>query len=298
MSPSETKNATPWLDRPDCTRQAILFKFLRRLLAPLLLMQLLSACAVEGDFGRIEPTVFSKTADQFLLNADIMTRGLNRPELDRDEIVLREMGHILAQPLQLAPQVQDIPMRRPDEYGAGPYERAPDVIPPGLIARSLDKDHQVLTRFGEAARRVIRTYSQQMESILRYDPVLRAQKREEARARMQQNLDYIDSVFAAFGHRLQAYHYAIASVRTYEDGRYASELEGSLAHLRDRAASLDYELKHFAGAAMARGEYHEPRFALRDDSRRRRHMPAFEAPLRRQPRAYDPPYGAGGTSFK
>lgn len=274
-----------------------LYRFFKALIAPLLLMQLLAACAVEGDFGRIEPTVFSRMTDQVLLNADIMTRGLERPELNRDEIALRESGDILTMPLELVPQVSDIPMRRPDEVHPGPYERDPHAIPPGLIARSLDRDHQVLTRFGEAARRVIRSYGQQMESVLRYDPVLQARKRDEARARMQMNLDYIDTVFAGFGHRLQAYHYAIASVRTYEDGRYASEMEASLSHLRDRTAQLDYELKHYAGAVMARGEYHEPRLALRSGRRHDRSR-GYETPPPRHPPYPDPTEGSYGKSFK
>lgn len=297
MSRSVTKNGyrlTVWSFHSDNYAP---IRFIKTLLAPLLLMQLLSACAVEGDFGRIEPTVFSKVTDQVLLNADIMTRGLERPELNRDEIALRESGDILTTPLELVPQVQDIPMRRPDEVMPGPYERDPQVIPPGLIARSLDRDHQVLTRFGEAARRVIRSYGQQMESILRYDPVLQARKRDEARARMQMNLDYIDTVFASFGHRLQAYHYAIASVRAYEHGRYASEMEASLAHLRDRTAQLDYELKHYAGAVMARGEYHEPRLALRSGRRHDRSW-GHEAPPPRHPPYPDPAEGSYGKSFK
>src|SRR5680860_489085 len=141
----------------DCVyqRHSKHFKFFRAFLhlfkiltTPVLLIHLLSACAVEGDFGRIQPTVFSKISDQVLLNADIMTRGLNRPELNRDEIVLRETGHILTRPLELAPQMTDIPPQLPEEM-RGRYEREVIVPPPGVITRSLDKDHQVLTRFGE-----------------------------------------------------------------------------------------------------------------------------------------------------
>ena len=281
MSRFATKTGTPSPTKRCCQKAIPSPKFLKNLLAPLILVQMLAACAVEGDFGRIQPTVLSKVTDQFLLNADIMTRGLNRPELDRDEIILREAGHSLTRPLELAPPRLDIPLRHPDETAPSRYERDIQAIPPGLIARTLDQDHQVLTRFGESARRVIRTYGQQMETILKYDPVLRAKKRDEARVRMQENLDYIDSVFAEFGHRLQAYHYAIGAVRA-ADGRFAPELEGSLAHLRDRTAALEYELKHYAGAALARGEYQEPRFASRERGVFGRE-PLFEAPKHPEP---------------
>lgn len=283
------------VNRQQCSERRFLIKFLGKLTAPLLLMQLLSACAVEGDFGRIQPTVFSEVTDQFLLNADIMTRGLNRPELDRDEIILREAGHSLTRPLKLAPPIADIPPQRPDVVRQ--YERNNRAIPPDMIARSLDKDHQVLTRFGEAARRVLRTYSQQMETILKYDPVLRAKRRDEARARMQENLDYIDSVFAEFVHRLHAYHYAIGAVHAYEDGRFAADLEASLAHLRDRTAALEYELKHYAGAAMARGEYPEPRFAAREPAMHGRPS-MYDRPRSEMHRENSRPYGSNSDAFK
>lgn len=229
----------------------------------------MSACAMEGDFGRIRPTVFSEIADDVLLNTDIMTRGLKRPELNRDEIVLREAGDSLRMPLDLAPQTQDIPLRSQAESYGDKYERYNQLLPPQLIARELDKDHQLLTRFGEAARRVLRSYSQQMEDVLRYDPHLRERRREEARVRMQQNFDYIEDVFAEFGHRLQAYHYAIGSVRVHEDSPFMPELQGSLAHLRDRTAALDYELRQYFGAVMARTDYFPSPFPARDDRGRR-----------------------------
>lgn len=229
---------------------------LKTLLIPVLASHMLAACAVEGDFGRIQPTWVSKTADEFLLNANIMTRGLNRPELDRYEIVLRETGSVLSQPLEFAPQLQDMPLRHPLPPNEGRYEREPTAVPPVAIGGALDRDHQMLTRFGEAARRVIDTYSQQMESILRYDPNLRYQKIEEARARLQENFGYIDSVFSAFGHKLQAYHYAIGELRYRDDTAYSGELEASLAHLRDRTAALEYEIRHHFGAVLARSERH------------------------------------------
>lgn len=234
---------------------------LKVLLVPLLAAHMLAACAVEGDFGRIQPTFFSKTADEFLLNADIMTRGLNRPELDRYEIVLRETGSVLSAPLEFAPRTMDIPLRHPLPRDDGRYEREPLAVPPDAIGGALDRDHQMLTRFGEAARRVIDTYSQQMERILRYDPDLRYRKRDEARARLQENFGYIDTVFSAFGHKLQAYHYAIGELRYRDDTAYGSELEASLSHLRDRSAALEYELKHHFGAVLARSERH-PSLAL------------------------------------
>lgn len=255
-----------------------LFEISRSFLLPTILALLVSACAVEGDFGRPRPTAFTKLTDTFLLNADIVTRGLNRPELDRDEIILREAGHALIAPLNLAPQMLDIPLRSSEESYNRRYDQSRPFVLPEAIARELDKDHHALTRFGEAARRVLQTYSQRMDSLLRYDPVLKAKKRQEARTRMQENFDYIDSVFTDFGHRLQAYHYAIGDLRTNEDDPFTAELESSLAHLRDRTAALEYELTHYFGAALARAEFQPPKYASQWDPRGRRSAQSVSVP--------------------
>lgn len=274
-----------------------LYKITASVFVPLSLALFLSACAVEGDFGRPRPTALTKITDEFLLNADIMTRGLNRPELERDEIILREAGHDLTRPMNLTPQLLDIPLRRRNENYDGRYERNHPIDPAHLIARELNKDHHTLTRFGEAARRVMQTYSQRMESLLRYDPNLRAKRREEARARMQENFDYIDSVFTDFGQRLQAYHYAIGDVRASGDNPMTAELESSLAHLRDRTAALEYELSQYFGAALARAEYHPPRFASRWRPGQGRSEPYGTVPDTR--RYGSAPYGRSkGGAFK
>ena len=272
-------------------------KIFKTLPGPLLAAHMLAACAVEGDFGRIQPTFFSKTADQFLLNADIMTRGLDRPELDRYEIVLRETGSVLSAPLEFRRQRLDIPLRHPLPPDDVQYERDLLAVPPDAIGGALDRDHQMLTRFGEAARRVIDTYSQQMERILKYDPDLRYQKRDEARARLQENLGYIDTVFSAPGHKLQEYHFALGELRYRDDTAYSAELEASLSHLRDRTAALEYELKHHFGAVLARSERH-PSLALSRPAGRFRGRHS-QAPITNwQPGAGSEPYGSATPPMK
>jgi hypothetical protein len=73
---------------------------------------------------------------------------------------------------------------------------------------------------------VLRSYSQQMQNVLRYDPHLRKRRREEARVRMQRNFDYIEYVFAEFGHGWRAYHYAICSVRVMKTAPSNQSLKG------------------------------------------------------------------------
>ena len=236
----------------------------RFILLPALLSLLLSACATIGDLGRTRPTVFTKTTDEILLNADIVTRGLVRPELSRDEIVMRETGHRMAKPLDLDPSALNSDYGVPyDGYG-GRYGASDPALPLAAMHRELDTDHHLLTQFGVVARRVLITDSQRMESVLKYDPVLRVKEREAARARMQENFNFIESVFEGFGKRLEDYHYAIEDVRALDPNLVVVEVHGSLDHLRDRAASLKYELTHTYGAFLARSESQFPRFASRE----------------------------------
>jgi hypothetical protein len=190
---------------------------------------------------------------------------------------MREAGHRLASPLNPVPPASGLPPG--SRYGGYGDWKDPE-RPAGalaIIAQELDTDHQALTNFGQAARRVLTTDSRRMQAVYDHDPYVLVQDKRSARERMRENLAFIESVFADFGYRLQAYHYAIAESRTNEPDAIVVDLESSLGHLRDRAASLEYELTHFFGAAVARGDYRPPRFASRGSG------------------TYGPPPGPGDT---
>jgi hypothetical protein len=226
---------------------------------PALLSLLLSACAVEGDFGRPRATVFTKITDEVLLNTNIITRGLTWPEFTRDEAVLREAGHRLARPLHTETNPSNISYGAQNGgYGTGPWVYNSE-SPLLSVARDIDADHHALTQFGHSAHRVLVSDSQRLDTLLKRDPGLRAKQRDGARARLQENFDYIESVFMDFGGRLRAYHYAIEDVRTHEPDMVVGEVRGSLDHLRDRAASIKYELTNYYRAAMARSDARPPR---------------------------------------
>jgi hypothetical protein len=230
---------------------------------PALLTLLLSACATEGDFGRTRPTAFTRATDEVLLNTNIITRGLTWPEFTRDETVLREAGHRLGRPLDRMPQQggykpskisYDVQM---GGFGTGHWAHESE-NPLLVIDRDIGSDHQSLTQFGISANRVLVNDSQRLDTLLRRDRGLRAKERDGARARLQQNYDYIQTVFEEFGRRLRVYHYAIEEVSAREPELVVVEIQGSLDHLRDRATAIKYELDHFFRAAMARSDARPP----------------------------------------
>ncbi len=232
------------------------------LMLPTLLALLLSACATEGDFGRTRPTAFTKATDEILLNTNILTRGLTWPEFTRDENVLREAGHRLGRSLDRLPKGEMRPSKisydaKMSGYGTGHWVHNPE-SPLLVIDREIGSDHQALTQFGHYSQRVLVNDSQRLDTLMKRDRGLRAKERDMARARLQENFDYIQSVFEDFGRRLQAYHYAIEEVRAHESDVVVVEVRGSLDHLRDRAGSIKYELEHFFRAAMARSDARPP----------------------------------------
>ena len=229
-------------------------QILKFLLLPALLSQLLSACAFEGDFGRPHPTVFTKLTDEFMLNVDILSRGQVQTQFNRDEIVMREAGERMIRPLHFAARPTNISYdSKLGGYGSGHWIDTPE-NPIAFLAFQLNSDHQALTMFGEAARRVLASDSRRIDSVLKRDPGLRAQEKRATRIHMQENYEYIESVFEESAGRLKAYHYAIEDLRASAPHVVVSEARGSLHHLRDRIASLNYELSNFFRAALARSD--------------------------------------------
>lgn len=274
-----------------------LLKLSRALLAPLFLAQLLTACAIEGDFGRPRATIFDRVATEFLASDATLLGTRGGSGVTDEEAAMREAGHRLATPLNPTPPASSIPPRtRYGGYGGWKdADRHEGAV--AFLASELDADHQALTNFGQAARRVLITDSRRMQAVHENDPYVLVEDKTSARERMRENLAFIESVFTDFGYRLQAYHYAIAEGSANEPEAVVVDLDSSLRHLRDRTASLEYELTHYFGSAVARGDYRPPRFASRTTP-----APSYEPPISRQPEPYGlrrtAPYGSGSKDYK
>jgi len=235
------------------------------LIISFMLPLVLSACAVKGDFGRPRPTLFDRFADGLLSSETTLLGSRGGSGVTDDEIAMREAGHRLSSPL--------IPVR---DGAVGPNGRSGYGVrsgpnhnghPLAAIEVELKMDHQALTLFGNASRRVLVTNGRHMRAVYENDPYLLVEDKRSAREHMRENLDFIESTFKDFGRRLRTFHYSIDEVRTNAPDVVTIELEGSLNHLRDRTASLKYELTHFFRAAIARREYQPPRFAWKEQPR-------------------------------
>lgn len=228
-----------------------IFSIGKHFFLPAILLLGLNACAMEGDFGRPRPTVFSRIADESILNLNIATRGIEWPRMTRDETILRESGHRLTRPFERPVAASKISYEAPSYARAHPWEQHG----PGpllVIDRSIAEDHHALSEFAESARKVLSHDGQRLDMYMKRDPGMSARRMANARERLEENMAYIDSVFVDFNRKLNAYHYAIEEVRLHEPDIVVVETQGSLDHLRDRSAALRHELNNFYGVAMAR----------------------------------------------
>lgn len=231
------------------------------LLLPVILSLLLSACALEGDFGRPRASIFDRMADELLPSETTLLGSRGGSGVTNDEMAMREAGYRLSSPLP-SPQSAAGPR---GGYGGtrSHYYNSPNTL--AMIEKELQIDHQVLTHFGQAARRVLITDSRRMQAVYDHDPNILVEDKRSARERMKENYVFIEQTFQDLGRRFQAYNQELDEMKISKSGLVTVEIDGSLGHLRDRTASLKYELTRYFGTAVSRrGDYRPPRFASRE----------------------------------
>ncbi len=228
------------------------------ILTPMLAF-LLNACAMEGDFGRPQPTFFKKFTDHYLASDTTLLGTRGGSGVTDDEVAMRNAGNLLSSPLSLPDPTMASRGWKDSGYGTDLPPANPD-----LRLRAIDEqlatDHEALTDFGDAARRVLITDSRRMQAVYDHNPYLLEQDRQTARARMRENYDYVIAVLKDFARRLQSYHQALQDLQVTSPNVPIVEAQNSLFHLRDRAGSLEYELKNLHEVTLARGVYrpHSP----------------------------------------
>lgn len=216
---------------------------------------------MEGDFGR--PRTFSLLGHPldaaYWASASTHITAPSNFKLTADEIEMRETGYRLRvqahslTPVKLA--------YAPESAYAGNLTRGRYRFGPGRIARianDLQADHEALSRFGAAARRVLGADRARAQALVEGAPYLSAGDRRSARNRMRKNFAFIEGTFIDLEQRLDAYQYAIDRTRIETPGASPFAIEGSLNHLRDRAASLHYELSQSYEAAETHAHAYPP----------------------------------------
>lgn len=241
-----------WCSVPSIRRPMIAssgFHAIARAIAISALALVLPACAMEGDFG--SPRNFSILGvplDAAYWMSD-STHGLSQMvapttfSLTADEIELRKTAyHLRVQPhnliplkLSYSPQTSYAGSLSRQQYKYGPARMA-------AIDGELRADHQSLALFAAAARRVLAADQERMYALNQSREFLSRGDKINARNRMRRNFAYIEGTFADMDRRVAAYQYAIDRTRIETPVATPGAVEGSLNHLRDRSASLQYEL--------------------------------------------------------
>ncbi len=237
----------------------------RSLVLPVLLALQLSACAMEGDFGRPQPTFFKKFTDHYLASDTTLLGSRGGSGVTPDEVAMRDAGMRLASPVNLAGPTSASYGWKDSGYGTGRLGPNPEMRL-RTIDEQLDIDQRALTDFGVASRSVLITDSRRMQAVYDHNPYLLEQDRQSARARMRENYDYVMSVLQDFAKRLQTYGHALRGIEDEARNLVVADVRNSLYHLRDRAASLEYELRNLHGVTLARGDYRPPREPRRWDA--------------------------------
>jgi hypothetical protein len=126
-----------------------------------------------------------------------------------------------------------------------------------LLDHELRTDHEALSRFGDAARRVLMADRERLFALGDNRAFLTLRDQRAARNRLRKNFATIEGTFIDLERRIASYDHAIDRTRIETPGVSLADVEGSLNHLRDRAASLHYELSQ--AYQVAEGHAQQPR---------------------------------------
>jgi hypothetical protein len=182
---------------------------------------LLPGCAREGDFGRPETYTFLGHP----LDAAYWTSGLKKgskstkfgqtpAETEMRETAYRlrvQIGSLKPMKLSLSPETAYAERLTYEQHTYGPSRAA-------LMEQELEADHQALSRFADAARRVLAADRQRMFALLSSQDYLSKADNRSARNRMRKNYAFIEGTFVDLDKRIAAYDHAIDRTRIETPG--------------------------------------------------------------------------------
>ncbi len=237
---------------------ALCIRSFRKCITVLALAMLLPSCAMEGDLGRPKTyTLLGYPLDvNYWASSATHVSGPARFSLTPDEIALREASY------RLRTQVHNLtPVKvayAPESAYAGHLTYEQHSNGPSravLLDHELRADHETLSRFADAARRVLAADRERMFALGDNRSFLTLRDQRSARNRMRKNFATIEGTFIDLERRIASYDHAIDRTRIETPGTSLADVEGSLNHLRDRAASLHYELSQ--SYQVAEGHAHQ-----------------------------------------
>ena len=228
---------------------------------------------MEGDFGRPKRwAVQASLADPLGTRADLgwgNVEGFSDTEpareartevptsalpLTAEEIQLREAAYRLRvqvqnhMPIGSSPNAEVAYAEHLTRQG---YLHGPSRL--AKIELEVQADHDALTKFAHAARIVLGADRVRMRAALDERTSLTGHDKHDAHARVGENMLVVRRTFADIERRIAAYAYAIDRTRIETPVLAVGPLNNALNHLRDRTASLRYELieSHQAVQRMA-----------------------------------------------
>ncbi|MGI9385195.1 MAG: hypothetical protein ACR2PO_18735 [Methyloligellaceae bacterium] len=123
------------------------------------------------------------------------------------------------------------------------------------IEHEIRTDHDALTKFAHAARIVLGGDRVRMGAAFDRRTSLTGSDKHDAHARVGENMLVIRRTFADIERRIAAYDYAIDRTRVETPVLATGHAKSALNHLRDRTASLQYELMEAHQAAQRIARY-------------------------------------------
>lgn len=237
-------------------------KSLRKCAAVAGIILLLPSCAMEGDLGRPKTyTLLGHPLDVAYWASSVKhISGPARFALTPDEIDLRDASYRLRTLVHNLRPVK-VALAAESSYAAHlTYEKhryGPSRAV--LLDDELRADHETLSNFANAARRVLAADRERMFALEDNRAYLTLRDQRRARNRMRTNFATVEGTFIDLEKRIASYDHAIDRTRIETPGAPLAAVEGSLNHLRDRAASLHYELSQLYQVAEGHGpQYPEP----------------------------------------
>ena len=238
---------------------------------------LLPACSTVGDFGRPKPwAVEASIADPFGTRAEPgwgNDEGFSdtEPETEkkeRPEVPISALP-LTAEEIQLREAAYHLRVQVPSQFPIGSsantevayaehltrqgYLHGPSRL--AQIEQEVQTDHDALTKFAHAARIVLGADRVRMKAALDKRTSLTGHDKHDAYARVGENMLVIRRTFADIERRIAAYAYAVDRTRIETPVLAVGPVNNALNHLRDRSASLKYELIEARQAAQRTAQY-------------------------------------------